>query len=88
MQEVSRATSATVSAPACRPIGGQDQSKKVQYYGLTEIWLSILTRKVLQRGSFTSVDHLVRQILAFIEYYNHTMAKPFKWSYQGTPRKA
>jgi transposase len=50
-----------------------------------EIWLSILTRKVLQRGSFTSVDHLVRQILAFIEYYNRTMAKPFKWTYQGTP---
>jgi len=21
--------------------------------------------------------------LAFIEYYNRTMAKPFKWTYQG-----
>jgi hypothetical protein len=22
-------------------------------------------------------------VLAFIEYYNRTMAKPFKWTYQG-----
>jgi hypothetical protein len=43
---------------------------------------------VLRRGSFTSLDDLIRQILACIEYYNRTMAKPFKWTYQGTPRKA
>ncbi len=48
-----------------------------------EIWLSILVRKLLQRGSFTSVDDLREQILAFIAYYNRTMAKPFKWTYQG-----
>jgi putative transposase len=53
-----------------------------------EIWLSILARKVLRRGSFTSVEDLVRQVLAFIEYYNRTLAKPFKWLYQGTPRHA
>jgi len=27
----------------------------------------------------------VRQVFAFIAYYNRTMAKPFKWTYQGTP---
>jgi hypothetical protein len=47
------------------------------------IWLSILVRKVLKRGNFTSVDDLKRKVLAFIEYYNRTMAKPFKWTYQG-----
>jgi hypothetical protein len=26
---------------------------------------------------------LKRKVLAFIEYYNRTMAKPFKWTYQG-----
>jgi hypothetical protein len=51
-----------------------------------EIWLSILARKLLRRGSFTSVDDLVAQVLAFIAYYNRTMAKPFKWVYDGTPR--
>lgn len=50
-----------------------------------EIWLSILVRKLLQRGSFTSRDDLRAQVLRFIEYYNRTMAKPFKWTYQGKP---
>jgi hypothetical protein len=48
-----------------------------------EIWLSILVRKVLTRGSFTSVEDLQTKVLAFIDYYNTTMAKPFKWTYQG-----
>ena len=47
-----------------------------------EIWLSILTRKLLRRGSFTSVDDLTAKVLAFIAYYNRTMAKPFQWTYQ------
>lgn len=48
-----------------------------------EIWLSILVRKLLKRGSFTSVEDLQTKVLAFIDYYNRTMAKPFKWTYQG-----
>ena len=48
-----------------------------------EIWLSILVRKVLKRGSFLSVQELQTRVLAFIDYYNQTMAKPFKWTYQG-----
>ena len=48
-----------------------------------EIWLSILTRKLLRRGSFTSVADLAAHVLAFIAYYNRTMAKPFKWTYTG-----
>jgi hypothetical protein len=48
-----------------------------------ELWLSILVRKLLRRGSFTSVADLEAQVLAFIAYYNRTMAHPFKWTYQG-----
>jgi len=48
-----------------------------------EIWFSILVRKVIKRGNFRSTDDLKRKVLAFIEYYNRTMAKPFKWTYQG-----
>jgi putative transposase len=40
---------------------------------------------VLKRGSFTSVEDLSRRILEFIEYFNRTMAKPFKWTYKGRP---
>ncbi len=47
-----------------------------------EIWLSILVRKLLKRGSFVSVEELEAKALAFIGYYNQT-AKPFKWTYQG-----
>ena len=47
-----------------------------------EIWLSILARKLLKRGSFVSVEELEAKVLAFIGYYNRT-AKAFKWTYQG-----
>jgi len=57
--------------------------KHASWMNQVEIWLSILTRKLLRRGSFTSVAELTTRVLAFITYYNATMAKPFKWTYQG-----
>ena len=57
--------------------------KHASWMNQIEIWFSILVRKVLKRGNFTSVDDLKRKVLAFIEYYNRTMAKPFKWTNQG-----
>lgn len=48
-----------------------------------EIWFSILVRKLLKRGNFSSVSDLKVKVLAFIEYFNRTMAKPFKWTYKG-----
>ncbi|WP_392482632.1 transposase [Nostoc sp. C110] len=50
---------------------------------LIEIWFSILVRKLLRRASFQSQDDLKTRILAFIDYFNQTMAKPFKWTYKG-----
>ncbi len=57
--------------------------KHASWLNQIELWLSILTRKLLRRGSFLSVDDLTAKVLAFIAYYNRTMAKPFKWTYQG-----
>jgi transposase len=57
--------------------------KHASWMNQVEIWLSILMRKLLKRGHFTSLDDLRDQILAFIGYYNRTMAKPFKWTYTG-----
>jgi transposase len=57
--------------------------KHASWMNQIEIWLSILVRKVLKRGNFTSVKDLVAKVLAFVNYYNRTMAKPFKWTYQG-----
>ena len=59
--------------------------KHCSWLNQIEIWLSILVRKLLKRGSFTSVADLQAQVLAFIDYYNRTMARPFKWTYQGKP---
>lgn len=57
--------------------------KHASWMNQVEIWLSILVRKVIKRGNFSSVQDLKRKVLAFIEYYNRTMAKPFKWTYKG-----
>jgi putative transposase len=62
--------------------------KHASWMNQVEIWLSILVRKVLKRGNFKSRDELKRKVLAFVEYYNRTMAKPFKWTYQGKPLTA
>jgi len=57
--------------------------KHASWMNQVEIWLSILVRKVIKRGNFASITELKRKVFAFIEYYNRTMAKPFKWTYQG-----
>jgi transposase len=57
--------------------------KHASWLNQIEIWLSILTRKLLRRGTFLSVEDLQAKVLAFIAYYNRTMAKPFKWTYTG-----
>jgi len=43
---------------------------------------------VLKRASFVSVQALHDRVLAFIEYFNTTLAKPFKWTYKGRPLSA
>jgi DDE superfamily endonuclease len=48
-----------------------------------EIWLSILVRKLLKRGNFTSVEDLRAKVLAFVEYFNRTMAKPLSGPTKG-----
>jgi putative transposase len=59
--------------------------KHTSWLNQVEIWLSILTRRVIKRGNFTSVEDLKAKVLAFIEYFNQTLAKPFKWTYRGRP---
>ncbi|MCA1678898.1 MAG: IS630 family transposase [Actinobacteria bacterium] len=49
-----------------------------------ELFFSILTRRLLRRGIFTSKTDLREQLLAFIDRYNPT-AKPFAWTYEGKP---
>lgn len=51
-----------------------------------ELWFSKITRDLLARGVFTSVDDLDQKILTYIRHYNRD-ASPFKWSYQDPSRR-
>jgi transposase len=57
--------------------------KHASWMNQVEIWFSILVRKLLRRASFASINDLKAKVLAFVEYFNQTMAKPFKWTYRG-----
>jgi DDE superfamily endonuclease len=61
--------------------------KHCSWLNQIEIWFSILVRKLLKRANFTSIAQLKNHILEFIDYFNCTMAKPFKWTYQGKALK-
>jgi len=62
--------------------------KHTSWLNQVEIWFSILVRKLLRRSSFTSVEDLKGRVLAFIDYFNRTMAKPFRWLYSAVPKPA
>jgi hypothetical protein len=53
-----------------------------------EIWFSILSRRLLKRSSFSSVEDLRERVLAFIKYFNDVLGKPFRWTYTGRPLQA
>ena len=62
--------------------------KHCSWLNQIEIWFSILMRKLLRQGNFISKSDLKQRILDFVEYFNRTMAKPFKWTYKGKPLAA
>jgi transposase len=57
--------------------------KHSSWLNQVEIWFSILARRILRRGSFTSKEDLRGKILRFIDYFNTVMAKPFQWTFTG-----
>lgn len=62
--------------------------KHASWLNQIELWFSILARRLLKRASFPSTQDLKRRILAFIDYFNQTMARPFRWTYTGRPLQA
>ena len=59
--------------------------KHTSWLNQIELWFSILARRLLKRASFTSIEQLSERILAFIQYFNQTLAKPFRWTYKRRP---
>jgi transposase len=50
-----------------------------------EVVFGVIMRKVVRRGSFTSVKDLRDKLVNFIEYFNRVFAHPFRWTYTGRP---
>jgi len=44
--------------------------------------------KKISAYNYSSKIDLHAKLMAFIDYFNATMAKPFKWTYQGKPLTA
>lgn len=53
-----------------------------------EIVFGILYRRAIARASFPSLSALKDRLLGFIDYFNRTFARPFRWTYTGRPVKA
>jgi putative transposase len=59
--------------------------KHCSWLNQVEIWFSILAKKLLKWLNFKSQADLQEQLEKFIQYFNQTMAKPFKWTFKGFP---
>ena len=57
--------------------------KHTSWLNQIECWFSILVRRLLKRGNFTSTMDLQKQIEAFIDYFNRRLAQPFNWKFKG-----
>jgi hypothetical protein len=59
--------------------------KHTSWLNQIEIVFGIVGRRVVRRGNFPSLAALKQRLLEFIDYFNRTFAKPFRWTYTGRP---
>ena len=59
--------------------------KHTSWLNQIEIVFGIVGRRVVRRGNFKSLTALKERLLDFIDYFNRTFARPFRWTYTGRP---
>jgi len=59
--------------------------KHTSWLNQIEIVFGIVGRRVVRRGNFKSLAALKERLLNFIDYFNRTFARPFRWTYTGRP---
>jgi transposase len=62
--------------------------KHASWLNQVELFFSTLTRRLLRRGQFISRDQLAEAIDNFVLAYDQHDAKPYRWTYDGSPLKA
>lgn len=62
--------------------------KHTSWLNQIEIVFGIVGRRAIRRGNFKSLTALKDRLLDFIDYFNRTFAKPFRWTYTGRPTTA
>lgn len=50
-----------------------------------EVVFGMVMRKLIRRGSLTSVENLEDRLRAFVDSFHSTLAHPFDWTYPGRP---
>jgi len=62
--------------------------KHTAWLNQIEIVFGIVSRCVMRRGNFKSLEDLKQRLLDFMGYFNTTFAKPFQWNYTGRPGRS
>jgi transposase len=59
--------------------------KHTSWLNQIEIVFGIVGRRAVRNGNFSSLAALKQRLLDFMDYFNRTFAKPFRWTYTGRP---
>lgn len=50
-----------------------------------ELWFSVLARRFLKRGDFSSATDFEKRLTSYLEVYNAREKHPYRWTYTGQP---